>query len=95
MTSGGSDKHNRWQHQGENTTQSATDQNEEPANLEQMLNTLRDGVGDRETVSIKTMLDAAGSRSFAPALLVEAWEKAFSSDDPAEGGCPNIKAALE
>ena len=70
MTTGGSDKHNRWQHQGENTTQSATDKNEQPANLEQMLDTLRDGVGDRETVSIKTMLDAAGSRSFAPALLV-------------------------
>jgi hypothetical protein len=27
----------------------------------------------------------------APALLVQAWEKAFSSEDPAEGGCSNIK----
>lgn len=69
MTSGDSDKHYRWQHQSENT-QSTSKQNEEPANLEQMLDTLRDGVGDRETVSIKTLLDAAGSRSFAPALLV-------------------------
>ena len=32
-----------------------------------------------------------GLEPIAPALLVEAWEKAFSSDDPAEGGCPNIK----
>ncbi len=69
MTSGDSDKHYRWQHQSENN-QSTSKQNEEPANLEQMLDTLRDGVGDRETVSIKTLLDAAGSRSFAPALLV-------------------------
>lgn len=71
MTGGGSEKCHRWQFQTRyKTTQSATDQNAEPANLKQMLDTLRDGVGDRETVSIKTMLEATGSRSFAPALLV-------------------------
>ncbi len=71
MTSGRSEKCHRWQFQTRyKTTQSATDQNAEPANLKQMLDTLRDGVGDRETVSIKTMLEATGSRSFAPALLV-------------------------
>ena len=43
---------------------------EEPTNLEQMLDTLQDGVGDRETVPIKIMLEATGSRSFSPALLV-------------------------
>lgn len=42
----------------------------EPANLEQMLDRLERGVGDDERVTIKTMLGAAGSRSFAPALLL-------------------------
>lgn len=42
----------------------------EPANLEQMLDQLERGVGNDERVTIKTMLSAAGSRSFAPALLL-------------------------
>ena len=37
------------------------------------------------------LFGGTGLEPIAPALLVEAWEKAFSSDDPAEGGCPNIK----
>lgn len=42
----------------------------EPANLEQMLDRLERGVGEDERVTVKTMLSAAGSRSFAPALLL-------------------------
>ncbi len=42
----------------------------EPANLEQMLDNLEQGVGNDERVTVKTMLSAAGSRSFAPALLL-------------------------
>lgn len=30
----------------------------------------------------------------APALLIQSWEKAFTLDDPAQGGCPNIKGDL-
>ncbi|WP_372796967.1 exopolysaccharide biosynthesis protein [Litorivivens sp.] len=43
---------------------------EQPANLEQMLDLLAEGVEDDDKVSVRTMLQAAGSRSFAPALLL-------------------------
>jgi hypothetical protein len=49
----------------------------------------------RHDIALKHNIATAGTNlePIAPGVLVEAWEKAFSSDDPSEGGCPNIKAA--
>ena len=40
------------------------------------------------------ILGTADLEPISPDLLVQAWEKAFSADAPAKGGCPNIKLSV-
>lgn len=40
----------------------------------------------------EALMGSAKLERIAPELLVTAWQKAFASDDPSDGGCPNIQA---
>lgn len=40
------------------------------------------------------ILGTADLEPISPDLLIQAWEKAFSAEAPAEGGCPNIKQTV-